>query len=204
MSGTTNKVFPLMAPAQHGYTEGTSNAVECVKEGIVCKVAERVTLIADDRKKWIPESCPNALSPTTATNILNNNYNAITTEKGEIERHQQKLLLPSSQFPFDLSQTSAKLIEHLTGSIQNEADISEGLSKATLNEATLQSWLNQKMTEFGLEKERLVTKVESLLAENDVLKLNLGATKDRCDALSELMAKHESNDTGLRLLLKYR
>lgn len=186
----SNKVKPTFKSPLVSDPDQTSN----LTERILPKSAQRVRLIGTEQKRQNNELSPKVLSPTTQNNILNNNY-VWKGEKGQTETISGGFY----ELPFGVSRVSAKLVEHLTSSLQNEAHIQEVLS----NDPPAHHW-QQTCIQLKLRNEKLEAKIQALEAENEVLKMNLKGTKDRCDSLCEKMGKLESNDTALRLLLKYR
>jgi len=166
----------------------------------VPKVAERVKL---NRNIWKSEGLKSKsvdpdLSPTTTNNILNNNI-APTEEKGTEEMKVSKNI-------FDLISASSpariRWVEHLVEPIQTESIIREVSCHGNENEEGTKA--ERVLRELILDKERLAAQLGHLATENEVLRVNLEASKDTADSLYEKLGKHESNDTALRLLLKYR
>jgi len=196
-------------------------------EELCTKVAERVKLKSTTQSQSqatpSPEDEENSqnshfqLSPTTQGNILNNNHQILDhapkdgrccheDSSSKPKFHPQLTFITGTELVKSVEPSySTRVIEHLVRPLQDEARIREMETVFANSVGNGSPEMNEdKVREFGIETERLQSRLEHLRAQNDVLTLNLKSAKSHADHLTVLLGKYESSNLALQMTLGYR
>ncbi|XP_076081451.1 colorectal mutant cancer protein-like isoform X4 [Mytilus galloprovincialis] len=95
---------------------------------------------------------------------------------------------------------NTKVAEHLSHGLQECSNMQEIVQNIYTSGSEL---MDNHVSEFEIEFERLQSKIDNLKSQNDLLCLTLDESKAMTDRLTVLIGKYESNVTALQLAVNY-
>ncbi|XP_071140232.1 colorectal mutant cancer protein-like isoform X1 [Mytilus edulis] len=95
---------------------------------------------------------------------------------------------------------NTKVAEHLSHGLQECSNMQEIVQNIYTSGSEV---MDNHVSEFEIEFERLQSKIDNLKSQNDLLCLTLDESKAMTDRLTVLIGKYESNVTALQLAVNY-
>ncbi|CAG2197141.1 Colorectal mutant cancer protein [Mytilus edulis] len=95
---------------------------------------------------------------------------------------------------------NTKVAEHLSQGLQECSNMQEIVQNIYTSGSEV---MDNHVSEFEIEFERLQSKIDNLKSQNDLLCLTLDESKAMTDRLTVLIGKYESNVTALQLAVNY-
>ncbi|XP_063437691.1 colorectal mutant cancer protein-like isoform X2 [Mytilus trossulus] len=95
---------------------------------------------------------------------------------------------------------NTKVAEHLSHGLQECSNMQEIVQNIYTSGSEI---MDNHVSEFEIEFERLQSKIDNLKSQNDLLCLTLDESKAMTDRLTVLIGKYESNVTALQLAVNY-
>ncbi|XP_052084753.1 colorectal mutant cancer protein-like isoform X2 [Mytilus californianus] len=100
----------------------------------------------------------------------------------------------------DTAFPNTKVAEHLSHGLQECSNMQEIVQNIYTSGSEV---MDNHVSEFEIEFERLQSKIDNLKSQNDLLCLTLDESKAMTDRLTVLIGKYESNVTALQLAVNY-
>ncbi|CAC5416920.1 Colorectal mutant cancer protein [Mytilus coruscus] len=100
----------------------------------------------------------------------------------------------------DTAFPNTKVAEHLSHGLQECSNMQEIVQNIYTSGSEM---MDNHVSEFEIEFERLQSKIDNLKSQNDLLCLTLDESKAMTDRLTVLIGKYESNVTALQLAVNY-